>query len=61
MLRWVLIAGSASHAAMSRTDEGHGKFIGMSAAPSSQSIYGFLLMLQMKRAILAGTFLRYQG
>ncbi|MBA3720983.1 MAG: ATP synthase subunit C [Parachlamydiaceae bacterium] len=49
------IAGSAAHAAMSRTEEGHGKFIGMSAAPSSQSIYGFLLMLQMKRAILAGT------
>lgn len=49
------IAGSAAHAAMARTEEGHGKFIGMSAAPSSQSIYGFLLMLQMKRAILAGT------
>ena len=29
------IAGAASHAAMSRTEEGHGKFIGMSAAPSS--------------------------
>lgn len=49
------IAGAASHAAMSRTEEGHGKFIGMSAAPSSQSIYGFLLMLQMKKAIVAGT------
>ena len=36
------ISGAASHAAMSRTEEGHGKFIGMSAAPSSQSIYGFL-------------------
>lgn len=49
------IAGSAAHAAMSRTEEGHGKFIGMSAAPSSQVIYGFLLMLQMSRAIQAGT------
>lgn len=49
------IAGAASHAAMSRTEEGHGKFIGMAAAPSSQVIYGFLLMLQMKKAILAGT------
>lgn len=49
------IAGSASHAAMTRTDEGHGKFIGMAAAPSSQVIYGFLLMLQMSRAIQAGT------
>lgn len=49
------IAGAASHAAMARTEEGHGKFIGMAAAPSSQVIYGFLLMLQMRNAILAGT------
>ncbi len=31
------------------------KFIGMSAAPSSQTIYGFILMLLMNRAIEAGT------
>ena len=49
------IAGSASHAAMSKTEEGHGKFIGMAAAPSSQVIYGFLLMLQMNNAIKAGS------
>lgn len=49
------IAGAASHAAMSRVEEGHGKFIGMSAAPSSQCIYGFLLMLLMSKAIQAGT------
>lgn len=49
------IAGAASHAAMSRTEEGQGKFIAMAAAPSSQAIYGFLLMLQMRKAILAGT------
>lgn len=49
------IAGAASHAAMSRVEEGHGRFIALSVAPSSQVIYGFLLMLQMKRAILAGT------
>jgi V/A-type H+-transporting ATPase subunit K len=49
------IAGAASHAAMARTEEGHGKFIGMSAAPASQSIYGFILMLLMARAIQAGT------
>ena len=55
------IAGSAAHAAMARTEEGHGKFIGLSAAPSSQSIYGFLLMLQMKRAILAGTLSPYDA
>ena len=49
------IAGAASHAAMARTEEGHGKYIGMAAAPSSQVIYGFLLMLQMSKAIQAGT------
>ena len=49
------IAGAAAHAAMARVEEGHGKFIGMSAAPSSQIIYGFLLMLLMKNAIQAGT------
>lgn len=49
------IAGAASHAVMARVDEGHGKFIAMAAAPSSQTIYGFLLMLLMSRAITAGT------
>lgn len=50
------IAGVASHAAMSRSEEGHGKFIGMSAAPSSQSIYGFILMLLMIKAITENDF-----
>lgn len=49
------IAGMASHGVMSRVEEGHGKFIGMSAAPSSQSIYGFILMLLMSQAINEGT------
>lgn len=49
------IAGAASHAAMARVEEGHGKFIGMSAAPTSQLIYGFILMLMMSKAIHAGT------
>lgn len=55
------IAGMASHAVMSRVEEGHGKFIGMAAAPSSQSIYGFLLMLLMSRAIHAGTLTGIAG
>ncbi len=38
------VAGAASHGAMAKVDEGHGKFIGMSAAPSSQTIYGIVLM-----------------
>jgi V/A-type H+-transporting ATPase subunit K len=49
------IGGAASHAAMARVEDGHGKFIGMSAAPSSQIIYGFLLMLLMSNAIKEGT------
>lgn len=55
------IAGAASHAVMSRVEEGHGKYIGMSAAPASQSIYGFILMLLMSKAILAGTFSPVSG
>ena len=49
------IAGMASHGVMSRVDEGHGKFIGISAIPSSQSIYGFVLMILMSNNIKAGT------
>lgn len=49
------IAGMATHAVMSRVEEGHGKFIGMSAMPSSQSVYGFVLMIIMKGKINEGT------
>lgn len=49
------IAAMASHGVMARVEEGHGKFIIMSAMPSSQSIYGFVLMLVMKTKIVAGT------
>ncbi len=49
------IAGMASHAVMSRVEENHGMFIGMSAAPSSQSVYGFVLMLLMRDKIKLGT------
>lgn len=51
------IAGMASHGVMTRVDEGHGKFIALSAIPSSQSIYGFILMIIMRNAIKAGTLL----
>ena len=49
------IAGMASHGVMTRVDEGHGKFIALSAIPSSQSIYGFILMIVMRGAIKTGT------
>ena len=49
------IAGMALHGVMARVDENHGKFIGMSALPSSQAIYAFILMLLMRNAINANT------
>jgi V/A-type H+/Na+-transporting ATPase subunit K len=49
------IAGMASHGVMSRVEEGHGKFMAMAAMPSSQIIYGFVLMLIMSYRIAAGT------
>jgi len=55
------IAGMASHGVMARVDENHGKFIGMSALPSSQAIYGFVLMLLMKNAIIANTLSAWNG
>ncbi len=48
------IGGMASHAVMSRVEENHGQFIGMSAVASSQAIYGFVLMLLMKAKIVSG-------
>lgn len=55
------IAGMASHGVMSRVDENHGKFIGMSVLPSSQAIYAFVLMLLMKNAIVAKTLSPVNG
>ena len=48
------VAGAASHGAMAKVDEGHGKFIGMSAAPSSQTIYGIVLMFVLIGKVSAG-------
>ncbi len=48
------IAGMASHGAMTRVEEGHGKLIGLSAAASTQSVLGFILMVLMKNAIKTG-------
>jgi V/A-type H+-transporting ATPase subunit K len=55
------IAGMASHAVMSRVEEGHGKFIGMAAMPSSQCIYGFILMYLMAAAIKDGSLSPMSG
>src|SRR5476651_2555213 len=55
------IAGMASHGAMTRVEDGHGKFIALSAAPSTQSILGFILMVLMRNAIQAGTLSALSG
>jgi len=55
------VAGMASHAVMSRVEEGHGKYIGMAATPSSQVIYGFILMLLMSGAIEDGSLSALSG
>ena len=55
------IAGMASHGVMSRVEDNHGKFIGMSAMPSSQSIYAFVLMLLMRQSIKAHNLSALEG
>jgi len=55
------VAGMASHAVMSRVEENHGVFIGMSAVAASQSIYAFVLMILMKASLLAGTLTAMGG
>jgi len=49
------IAGMASHGAMTRVEEGHGKFITLSAVASTQAILGLVLMVLMRNAIRAGS------
>ena len=55
------IAGAASHGVMAKVEEGHGKFIGMSAAPSSQTIYGIVLMFVLLGKVKAAAGLGLLG
>jgi len=48
------IAGMASHGVMTHVDEGHGKYVGLSVVPSSQSIYSIILMIFMSKAVKTG-------
>lgn len=43
--------GQAACGAMLETESGHGKFVGASALPSSQIIYGIVVMLQLARDV----------
>jgi len=45
------IAGQAAIGAMLETDGGYGRFVGISAMPSSQIIYGIVIMFSLNQAV----------
>ena len=45
------IAGQAAIGAMLETDGGYGRFVGVSAMPSSQIIYGIVIMFTLNREV----------
>ena len=47
----VAIAGQAAIGAMLETDGGHGRFVGAAAIPSSNVIYGIVVMFALQRTI----------
>lgn len=47
------IAGQAAIGAMLETDGGYGKFVGISAMPSSQIIFGIVIMFSLNQAVTA--------
>ena len=44
-------AGQAACGALLETESGYGRFIGLSAMPSSQTIYGIVVMLTLNRTV----------
>lgn len=46
-------AGQAACGALLETDSGYGRYIGASAMPSSQTIYGIVVMLSLNRQMTA--------
>jgi V/A-type H+-transporting ATPase subunit K len=44
-------AGQAAAGTMLETEGGHGRYIGVSAMPSSQTIYGIVVMLTLNREV----------
>ena len=46
-------AGQAAAGAMLETESGHGRYVGVSAMPSSQTIYGIVVMLTLSREVSA--------
>ncbi len=46
-------AGQAAIGAMLDSDSGYGRFVGVAAMPSSQSIYGIVITLTLNRPVVA--------
>lgn len=44
-------AGQAACGAMLETESGYGRYVGVSAMPSSQTIYGIVVMLTLSRGV----------
>lgn len=44
-------AGQAAIGAMLDTESGHGRYVGISAMPSSQTIFGIVVMLSLNRPV----------
>jgi V/A-type H+-transporting ATPase subunit K len=47
------VAGQAAIGAMVDTESGHGRYIGVSVMPSSQVIYGIVVMFTLQRPVTA--------
>jgi V/A-type H+/Na+-transporting ATPase subunit K len=47
------VAGQAAIGAMLETDGGYGRFVGISAMPSSQIIYGIVIMFSLSQDVTA--------
>jgi V/A-type H+-transporting ATPase subunit K len=47
------LAGQAAIGAMMDTEAGHGRYVGVSAMPSSQVIYGIVVMFTLNRPVTA--------
>ncbi len=45
------LAGQAACGALLETETGHGRYVGIAAMPSSQTIYGIVVMFSLNRAV----------
>ena len=50
-----LIAGQAACGALLEVESGYGRYIGLTALPSSQTIYGIVVMFSLQQAVTAAS------